>query len=165
LENSFSFYPGYRGSDGKVKTQYANLREPKDQYFYVPKNVYIIGTMNDIDRSVESFDFAMRRRFTWLEITADERISMWDDIEKGIPNWKETAKKKMQNLNTKIEKIQGLSKAYHIGPAYFLKLRGYNGDFQKLWENHLYPLLKEYLRGMPESDKKIIELKSAYDNE
>lgn len=40
--------------------------------FYIPQNVYIIGTMNDIDRSVESMDFAMRRRFAFIEITAKE---------------------------------------------------------------------------------------------
>ena len=42
--------------------------------FYVPENVYIIGTMNDIDRSVESMDFAMRRRFAWEEVTAEESM-------------------------------------------------------------------------------------------
>ncbi len=40
--------------------------------FYIPNNVYIIGTMNDIDRSVDTFDFAMRRRFTFLEIKAED---------------------------------------------------------------------------------------------
>lgn len=55
----FSIDPGYRGEDGRVKTQYQNLVEKGDEFaegFYVPKNVYIIGTMNDIDRSVESMD-------------------------------------------------------------------------------------------------------------
>jgi 5-methylcytosine-specific restriction protein B len=61
----FSIDPGYRGGDGKVKTQFDNIQtedtcfsNSNDDYFYVPKNVYILGTMNDIDRSVESFDFA-----------------------------------------------------------------------------------------------------------
>lgn len=67
----FSIDPGYRGKDGKVDTQYQNLIDidPETQNedvfkngFYVPENVYVIGTMNDIDRSVESMDFAMRRR-------------------------------------------------------------------------------------------------------
>ena len=67
----FSIDPSYRGEEGAVYTQYANMHET-DEKFYVPDNVYIIGTMNAIDRSVESFDFAMRRRFVWLEITAEE---------------------------------------------------------------------------------------------
>lgn len=70
----FSIDPGYRGKDGKVDTQYQNLIDidPETQNedvfkngFYVPENVYVIGTMNDIDRSVESMDFAMRRRFAF----------------------------------------------------------------------------------------------------
>ena len=58
----FSIDPGYRGVAGTVQTQYQNLIEDGDIYengFYVPENVYIIGTMNDIDRSVDSMDFAI----------------------------------------------------------------------------------------------------------
>ena len=64
----FSIDPGYRGEKGRIKTQYQNLVDDKDVFakgFYIPENVYIIGTMNDIDRSVESMDFAMRRRFAF----------------------------------------------------------------------------------------------------
>lgn len=59
----FAIDPGYRGRDGEVATQYSNLHANPTEKFYIPENVYIIGTMNDIDRSVDSFDFAMRRRF------------------------------------------------------------------------------------------------------
>ena len=81
----FSIDPGYRGIKGIVKTQYQNLIEDGDAFkdgFYVPENVYIIGTMNDIDRSVESMDFAMRRRFAWKEVTAEDSMKMLD----GMPN-------------------------------------------------------------------------------
>ena len=61
----FSIDKGYRGEKGSVSTQYANLHET-DEKFYIPDNVYIIGTMNDIDRSVDTFDFAMRRRFRFV---------------------------------------------------------------------------------------------------
>lgn len=157
----FSIDPGYRGENGKVKTQYSNLREVKDQYFYVPENVYVIGTMNDIDRSVESFDFAMRRRFTWLEIKANDRISMWDG---QIDNWKMEAQRRMEQLNIAIENVDGLSASYHIGPAYFLKLKEHDGAFDKLWEYSIGPLLKEYLRGMPNALDKFKNLKFAYTN-
>ena len=50
--------------------------------FYIPENVYLIGTMNDIDRSVDSFDFAMRRRFRFIEIKANDRLEMLDQIGK-----------------------------------------------------------------------------------
>ena len=117
--------------------------------------------MNDIDRSVESFDFAMRRRFAWKEIKAEDRLSMW---EGQIDEWAEEAKQRLINLNSAIESVQGLSDAYHVGPAYFLKLANYNGDFDKLWTYHLQSLLFEYLRGYPDADEQLASLKSAYDN-
>ncbi|WLP94555.1 McrB family protein [Psychrobacter sp. M13] len=159
----FSIDSGYRGKKGKVKTQYTNLQTNEDVFkdgFYVPENVYIIGTMNDIDRSVESFDFAMRRRFAWREIKAKDRLSMWDG---EIDEWIEEAKARLNSLNGSIESIQGLNSAYHVGPAYFLKLTNYDGDFEALWMHHLQSLLFEYLRGYPDSEQQLEQLKNAYD--
>ncbi len=162
----FSLDSGYRGEKGKVKTQYSNLQDESDVFFdgfYVPENVYIIGTMNDIDRSVESMDFAMRRRFAWKEVTALERISMWDGL---IDTWKDESKKRMIALNKAIEGIQGLGSAYHIGPAYFLKIEKYQeaeNPFENLWENHLQGVIFEYLRGLPNSAELMNSLKLSYD--
>jgi 5-methylcytosine-specific restriction protein B len=163
----FSIDPGYRGVNGKVKTQYANIQKGEtvfdealeEGWFYVPEDVYIIGTMNDIDRSVESMDFAMRRRFAWKEIKSIDRISMWDG---KIDAWKDEATQRMTSLNEAIEKVHGLSSAYHIGPAYFLKLKDYDGDFNKLWENHLRGVLFEYLRGLPDIIEGLEKLEEAY---
>ena len=158
----FSIDPGYRGIAGRVKTQYQNLIEEGDAFkdgFYVPENVYIIGTMNDIDRSVESMDFAMRRRFAWAEVTAEESMQMLN----GTPD-EEEAKKRMQNLNNAIMKVRGLGEAYQIGAAYFKKIEKYHGDFQKLWDFHLKGLLFEYLRGNMNAEEQLKELKEAYDN-
>lgn len=172
----FAIDPGYRGEKGKIDTQYQNLLEGTGDIFeggfYVPKNVYIIGTMNDIDRSVESIDFAMRRRFAWREITAKERQGMldeaeaWDGADKMPPSDViERIKNRMDNLNAAIEGEEvGLSKEYHIGASYFLKYALYN-DFDKLWDNHLKGLLYEYLRGTSGIAKKIEILMNAYNNE
>jgi len=127
-----------------------------EKKFYVPENVYIIGTMNDIDRSVESFDFAMRRRFVWEEITAEEsatNMCLSNDV-----------KKRMKALNDAISKIDGLNASYHIGGAYFLKLKNCDGDVSKLWKYHLEPLLREYLRGMPKAKDELGNLKAAYES-
>ena len=161
----FSIDPGYRGESGRVTTQYANLQTDEDVFkdgFYIPDNVYIIGTMNDIDRSVESFDFAMRRRFAWKEIKSEDRLSMW---EGQIDEWTEEAKQRLTDLNKAIESVQGLSAAYHVGPAYFLKLTNYDGDFNKLWTYHLESLLFEYLRGYPDAEQQLQGLKDAYNLE
>ena len=159
----FSVDSGYRGEKGKVQTQYANLIEDGDEFkdgFYIPENVYIIGTMNDIDRSVESMDFAMRRRFAWKEIKAeDTQETILNDLE----NLKDETIKRMNNLNKVIRnKETNLSEAYCIGAAYFKKIKDYEGDFNKLWENHLEGLLFEYTRGMPKQEEIIENFKKAY---
>ena len=147
----FAIDPGYRGKKGKVQTQYQNLitdeSDPFKDGFYIPENVYIIGTMNDIDRSVECMDFAMRRRFTFKEITAEESAkNMGVDPDR------------MKRLNNAISGIEGFNSSFHIGAAYF---RGVT-DYEELWELKLQGLLKEYLRGMPDAEETLNTLKKAY---
>lgn len=155
----FSIDPGYRGEKGSVSTQYANLHE-NDEKFYIPENVYIIGTMNDIDRSVDTFDFAMRRRFRFVEVTAESQLGMLDEV---LGNEAQEAKIRLRNLNAEIEKIQELNSHYHIGPSYFLKLEDVNFDYELLWSDYLKPLLEDYLRGSYEEDEILNTLKKAYD--
>lgn len=175
----FSIDPGYRGKKGLVKTQYQNLitdkSDPFYDGFYVPENVYIIGTMNDIDRSVESMDFAMRRRFAWKEVRADENTGMLDDLG----SMKLDVVAKMNRLNEAIwndatnDGIEGLSRAYNIGGAYFRKLKLYlNDDFsnkdeayRKLWDNHLRGVLFEYLRGSIDAAENMKMLENVYFSE
>ena len=155
----FSVDPGYRGQKGSVSTQYANLHE-NDEKFYIPENVYIIGTMNDIDRSVDTFDFAMRRRFRFVEVTAESQLGMLDD---ALGDKAEEAKARLRNLNAKIEKVQELNSHYHIGPSYFLKLEEVDFDYELLWSDYLKPLLEDYLRGSYEENEILNTLKKAYD--
>ena len=158
----FSIDPGYRGEKGKVSTQYQNMIPEGDVFaddFYVPDNVYIIGTMNDIDRSVESMDFAMRRRFTWIEISAESQ----KDMLNSLGEYAQEAKDSMTALNKVIEETPELGKAYEIGPAYFLKLKNCNFDFDSLWEMNIEPLLREYLRGYRNGKDIIENCKNAYD--
>lgn len=176
-----------------IKTQYANLETEGNEFdkalgtsdfghFFIPENVYIIGTMNDIDRSVESMDFAFRRRFSWIEVKASDTVDMLypSTNENGEPTGLESkeladeAKKRMIRLNKAIwdEKenkgIEGLNEAYHIGASYFLKLNNYDGSqekrFESLWNYHIKGILQEYLRGSG-NEAKIAELKAAYDKE
>lgn len=155
----FSIDPGYRGEKGSVSTQYDNLHET-DEKFYIPENVYIIGTMNDIDRSVDTFDFAMRRRFRFIEITAESQLGMLDEV---LGDKAEEAKIRLRNLNAEIEKVQELNGHYHIGPSYFLKLQDVDFDYELLWSDYLKPLLEDYLRGSYEEVEKLKILKKAFD--
>lgn len=158
----FSIDPGYRGEKGRVCTQYQNMIEEGNAFkkgFFVPENVYIIGTMNDIDRSVESMDFAMRRRFTWKEVTPSDTEYMLDAL-----GCAKEAKATMHRLNKAIDETEGLGAAYMIGPAYFLKLGENGSDFVKLWKMNIEPLLKEYLRGFRKSGELLNKFSSAYFN-
>ena len=155
----FSIDPDYRGRDGEVSTQYANLHESDDK-FYIPENVYIIGTMNDIDRSVDTFDFAMRRRFRFVEVTAESQLYILDE---KLGEHAEEAKTRLRNLNVAIENVQELNSHYHIGPSYFRNLKELDYDYELLWSDYLKPLLEDYLRDSYEEDEILNTLKKAYD--
>lgn len=139
----FALDPGYRGPTGAVSTQYANLHTDPSKKFYIPENVYIIGTMNDIDKSVDSFDFAMRRRFRFIEIKAEERLEMLASLGDELEN---EAIRRMTALNQEILNTEELNENYQIGGSYFLKLKDLT--FDQLWTDYLCPLLQEYIRGM-----------------
>lgn len=153
----YSIDPGYRGKTGAVSTQYANLHDDPSEMFFVPENVYIIGTMNDIDRSVDSFDFAMRRRFRFVEIKASDQLKMLDTLEESV---REQAIKKITDLNNAISATEELNENYQIGPSYFLKLEQIN--FDELWNDYLQPLLEEYIRGMYNESEIMDRFQAAY---
>ena len=155
----FSVDKGYRGEKGSVSTQYANLHET-DEKFYIPDNVYIIGTMNDIDRSVDTFDFAMRRRFRFVEITAESRLHILDE---ELGEDAKEAKIRLRNLNAAIENVQELNSHYHIGPSYFCELQYINFDYELLWSDYLKPLLEDYVRGSYDESETLETLKKAFD--
>ncbi len=151
-EMFFAIDPGYRGKAGEVSTQYANLHSNPEEKFFIPENVYIIGTMNDIDRSVDSFDFAIRRRFRFIEIKADDRLEMLSMI--GDKKLEAEAVRRMKALNAAIAETEDLNENYQIGASYFLKLKEI--DFDQLWTDHLEPLLQDYVQGMYD-EKGILE--------
>lgn len=195
----FSLDPDYRGPKGRVKSQYHNLvSKNKDDVFaqglYVPENVYVIATMNDIDRSVESIDFAFRRRFTWYEVKPEQRLSMLEpanlDVCQNNKNLQEKldkasfydcCKNYCNRLNEAICEEPSLGSAYQVGPAYFLKSLNYlNLDedinensvynaLEQVWNLHIDPLLREYLRAKSEAElyKIMLKLRNCYyyDNE
>lgn len=100
--------------------------------FGVPSNVYIIGTMNTADRSVEALDTALRRRFSFVEMMPNEKI--FDSL-----NFTDTYDRKgiMQKINQRIEVL--LDRNNTLGHSYFIK-----EDFKNSFENEIIPLLQEY---------------------
>lgn len=154
----FSIDPGYRGKAGEISTQYSNLHSDPDEKFYIPENVYIIGTMNDIDRSVDSFDFAMRRRFRFVELRADARLEMLASLENE--ELEAEAIRRMAALNKEIAEVDDLNENYQIGAAYFLKLKTLT--FDQLWTDYLQPLLQEYIHGMYDEEGIMNRFAKAY---
>ncbi|MGZ8945446.1 MAG: McrB family protein [Methylococcaceae bacterium] len=148
----------YRGINGRVKTQYANLNndntgmlgENQGYTFFIPSNIYLIGTMNTIDRSVESFDFALRRRFRWEEVTPDTGLLRYH-LSEYQKAWVPLAKN-LDLLNEQIAKEPLLGNDYQVGHAYLMNLK-YPTSLTvaevraRIWDDCIRPLLQEYLRG------------------
>jgi len=153
----------YRGIEGAIKTQYAHLNSPKTGMikigegfqFFIPQNIFLIGTMNTIDRSVESFDFALRRRFRWEEVMPDTTLLFYHLLQHN-PKWKSLAEN-LKYLNAEIEREPLLGRDFQIGHAYLWELN-YSKELSMtevknaIWEDSIAPLLQEYLRGTGRED-------------
>lgn len=164
-ELMFGLEESYRGIKNRFDTQYKNLKtyqvDPDTGIaspmafdcfadgFFIPKNLYLIGTMNDIDRSVESFDFALRRRFRWIDVKANE-IMESSLKAMGVPNPEDIARRAIKMNNCLSGFSFGLGEAYHIGPAYFKSMSAgekLKEDLKEVFSHRIEPLLREYTRG------------------
>ncbi|MBT0741636.1 McrB family protein [Campylobacter lari] len=112
----------------KVKLPYSG----KD--FGVPKNVYIIGTMNTADRSITSLDTALRRRFEFVEMMPKPNV-LSDNCE-GV-----NLQKLLEAINTRIEYL--LDREKTIGHAFFIGIDNLE-KLKKVFQNKIIPLLQEY---------------------
>lgn len=112
----------------------------KKKGFGVPSNLYIIGTMNTADRSVEALDTALRRRFTFIEMPPNYELSQLEtEITEEI-----TLVKILKTLNNRIEKL--LDKDHLIGHSYFLNVDDLEG-LKDVFQHNIIPLLQEYFYG------------------
>lgn len=182
---------GKRGKSNYVETQYSNLdtyhkkdgtdifvKYDEDVFkdgFYIPENVVIIGTMNDIDRSVDTMDFALRRRFEFVEFEVNKE-TLKAAFESG--EFGDVIKKNAQPLAERVDALNkyiaesgkeyGLNKHYFISQGYFTDIPGVtkgssenNADASSskttiedvkkyVWDFRIKSLLREYLRGESE---------------
>lgn len=118
----------------KVKLPYSGNDFDDKKDFGVPKNVYIIGTMNTADRSITSLDTALRRRFEFVEMMPNPNV-LSDNCE-GV-NLKELLKA----INTRIEYL--LDREKTIGHAFFIGVENLE-KLKKVFQNKIIPLLQEY---------------------
>lgn len=153
----------YRGISNAIKTQYSELNNNctaliniKGEYkFYVPHNLYLLGTMNTIDRSVDVFDFALRRRFRWEEVEPNMDVLRLN-ISTINAKWLGIVDS-VRRLNDKIRNEELLGKDYQLGHAYFMNLK-YSTDLnistlkKYIWRDRVGSLIEEYLRGTGKQD-------------
>ncbi len=133
-------------------------KDGDDAKFGIPENIYFIGMMNDVDKSIDAFDLALRRRFSWIEKTYDKEVVKevlieFSNIEEYLTNIEDL--NKYISSSEIVRKFQGLGlgKQYEFGHSFFLKIRDFTNQkkvtkaaAERLFEAHLKPTLKEYLR-------------------
>ena len=108
------------------------------EMFGVPPNIYIIGTMNTADRSVEALDTALRRRFSFVEMMPDPRVihdKFIDDI---------SLSKMLSIINSRIEQL--IDRDHTIGHSYFIHVR-LKRKLAAVLQDKVLPLLQEYFYG------------------
>ncbi|MFZ1806228.1 MAG: AAA family ATPase [Cyclobacteriaceae bacterium] len=116
------------------------LMLPYSKYkFTVPSNLFILGTMNTADRSVEAIDTALRRRFSFVEMPPRY------DLKELQATWFEVRLADLlKTINKRLEKL--LSKDHLIGHSYFLSIKS-SSDLKAAFQRKLIPLLQEYFYG------------------
>ncbi|EDP96748.1 AAA family ATPase [Kordia algicida OT-1] len=179
--------------DNLIKTQYSSLIEDMikeseenkglayhlvdgNAYFGVPKNVFFIGMMNDVDKSIDAFDLALRRRFKWIRKDCDYEVIENEVKFRNGDDFHNIEKysKSCKNLNDFISEELGMGKSYEFGHSFFMKISGIANsrtisykNLNVLFNLHLRPTLKEYLRSMfaeSQLDNKLEEALSVFVN-
>ena len=133
-----------RGEKNKIRLTYS----PSNESFFVPDNLYVIGTMNTADRSLTIVDYALRRRFAFIKMKPNYGEYFFNFLlKKGLSNEMiSDIKNKMNNLNAKIAIDDSLGEGFEIGHSYFCSFK--SGDHKK-WLNNVFkyeiiPLIEEY---------------------
>ncbi|MBO4782303.1 MAG: AAA family ATPase [Lachnospiraceae bacterium] len=117
--------------------------------FFIPKNLHIICTMNEIDNSASSMDFSFKRKFNWVNInTEDIMLSSLKEIHKGkAMYWLDRLAENINLVNRLIS--DGISPEHCLGPAFFRDLNESTYSIDTVFDNTIEPILREYLKGQP----------------
>lgn len=130
-----------RGEKNKIRLVYSN------EFFFIPKNIYIIGLMNTADRSLAMIDFALRRRFSFFDLKPGFDSNGFKDYQKGLSDGNfDKIIDVMKELNQEIKKDESLGEGFRIGHSYLcnIKTENVNEKLNYIVEYELIPLLKEY---------------------
>ena len=144
-------------SENPKKDNLAYIIENKEVKFGVPSNVFFIGMMNDVDKSIDAFDLALRRRFKWIRKDCDYDVVEEETKFKNKEDFNNIVnyKKACERLNNYISNELGLGKSYEFGHSFFMKMKDIakrkditQNNMEVLFNLYLRPTLKEYLRAV-----------------
>lgn len=148
-----------RGPDNQISLTYSK----KEERFYVPKNIYIIGTMNTADRSLSIVDYALRRRFSFINLIPNFNDKFESFLSKNGISKKIIASiiSKITTLNEEIENDDSLGDGFKIGHSYFCNIPK-SGTSEKDWLNDIInfeisPILYEYWFDNKDKAESLIE--------
>ncbi len=162
------------GNKNLIRTQYSTLIEDlikedkkyeslaytidnNEVKFGVPENVFFIGMMNDVDKSIDAFDLALRRRFKWIRKDCDYEVIEEETRFKRKEDFSNIGQyiKACEKLNNYISAELGLGKSYEFGHSFFMKMSDIakrkeitQHNMETLFNLYLRPTLKEYLRAV-----------------
>lgn len=162
------------GNKNLIRTQYSTLIEDlikedkkyeslaytidnNEVKFGVPENVFFIGMMNDVDKSIDAFDLALRRRFKWIRKDCDYEVIEEETRFKRKEDFSNIGQyiKACEKLNNYISAELGLGKSYEFGHSFFMKMSDIakrkeitQHNLETLFNLYLRPTLKEYLRAV-----------------
>jgi len=130
------------GNDFELTVKLPYSSHNNDNEFGVPSNLFIIGTMNTADRSVEALDTALRRRFSFVEMMPDPEL-----LNNNVING-HSMKELLETINRRIEVLK--DREHQIGHSYFMKCTTMD-ELEAVFKNKIIPLLQEYFYGNYES--------------
>ena len=140
--------PDKRGREFSIPLVYAS---DSDDKFYIPANVHLIGTMNTADRSLAMVDYALRRRFRFINLRPEYSSSTFKQFlaDRGAePTLVQKVVGRMAALNRQIaDDTKNLGRGYEIGHSYFCPgdaIRPDDAWFRRVVDLEIVPLLQEY---------------------
>lgn len=144
----------------EYRNEKIHLTYSPTEEFYIPDNLYIIGTMNSADRSIAFVDYALRRRFYFIEFYPDEDIlKKWFVKNRIKEPYQNNVLELMREINIEISKKLG--REYQIGYSYFMN----NLDYQKvkrIIDYAIIPLIEQYFFGKKENVDAIRNICNTY---
>lgn len=118
--------------------------------FFIPKNLHIIGTMNELGGMADEFDFSLKQKFRWIKINPAEimKASLSEMLKEKDIYWLDQFANNLNLVNRLIS--EGFSDEYCLGPAFFRKLGETPDTIDEVFDLDVEPVLKEYLKGKPD---------------